>query len=140
MNMTITFPENLKVKTDFKGFSVITDQSIRSGGDGEAPAPFDYFLTSIGACAGFYVMRFMKQRKMDTKDVKVLLSTERDHANKRLAKIRIDVELPQEFPEKYKKAIINSVNLCAVKKHIHEPPAFHTSINIGGRTVAEDIS
>ena len=27
-----------------------------------------------------------------------------------------------DFPEKYKEAVINSANLCAVKKHLQKPP------------------
>ncbi len=140
MKMTISFPGNLKVKTEFKGFSVLTDQPEAAGGDNEAPAPFDYFLASIGSCAGFYVLKFMEQREMDTRDVSLELTTERDEEAKRLAKINIAVNLPKDFPEKYKKAIISSVNLCAVKKHIHEPPDFHTEVIIGGKTVIEEDS
>jgi ribosomal protein S12 methylthiotransferase accessory factor len=38
--------------------------------------------------------------------------------------IKIDIQLPSDFPEKYKEAVINSANLCAVKKHINYPPEF----------------
>jgi ribosomal protein S12 methylthiotransferase accessory factor len=34
--------------------------------------------------------------------------------------------VPPDFPEKYIPAIIKSMNLCYVKKHLHEPPEFET--------------
>jgi len=39
--------------------------------------------------------------------------------------------LPFDFPEKYKAAVINAAELCAVKKTINHPPKFEiiTSIN-----------
>jgi len=43
---------------------------------------------------------------------------------KGIAKIMISIELPPEFPEKYKEAVANAANLCAVKRHIMEPPEF----------------
>ena len=33
-------------------------------------------------------------------------------------------QLPSDFPEKYKAAVINSAELCAVKKTINNPPKF----------------
>jgi ribosomal protein S12 methylthiotransferase accessory factor len=36
-----------------------------------------------------------------------------------------DVKLPQGFPEKYKEALVRSIELCSVKKHMMEPPKFH---------------
>ncbi|NTV93040.1 MAG: osmotically inducible protein C, partial [Chlorobiaceae bacterium] len=41
-----------------------------------------------------------------------------------IGKIVLTIELPPDFPEKYKEAVINSANLCAVKKHIMDPPEF----------------
>ncbi len=39
-----------------------------------------------------------------------------------VAKISLDIQLPPDFPEKYKDALINAANLCAVKKHLLNPP------------------
>jgi ribosomal protein S12 methylthiotransferase accessory factor len=43
-----------------------------------------------------------------------------------IEKIRMKLTLPPDFPEKYKPAIIKAVDLCYVKKHLHEPPEFET--------------
>jgi ribosomal protein S12 methylthiotransferase accessory factor len=34
--------------------------------------------------------------------------------------------LPSDFPEKYIPAITKAMDLCYVKKHLHEPPEFET--------------
>ena len=49
----VTFPGGLRVDAEYKGFVVKTDQPLKQGGEGTAPAPFDLFLVSIAACAGF---------------------------------------------------------------------------------------
>ena len=82
---------------------------------------FDLFLASVGTCAGYYVMSFCQKRDISVEDIRVLLKTE---GEKRVDKIRIEVILPASFPEKYKEAVIKSVDSCAVKKHIIEPPDF----------------
>ncbi|MGB9894062.1 MAG: OsmC family protein, partial [Candidatus Saccharicenans sp.] len=58
----VTFEGNLRVKAEYKGLSILTDQPVYAGGDGSAPAPFDLFLASIATCAGYYVLAFCRQR------------------------------------------------------------------------------
>ena len=41
-----------------------------------------------------------------------------------ITKIDLDLKLPAGFPEKYKSAVVNAMNLCTVKKHLHQPPEF----------------
>ncbi|HSG40797.1 MAG TPA: OsmC family protein [Thermoanaerobaculia bacterium] len=133
MNMQITFPGGLAVNAAFKGFTVLTDQKVENGGGGTAPEPFDMFLASLGTCAGFYALRFCQQREIDTEGLGLTLATEKDPEGKRLALVRLEIELPAGFPEKYREAIIRAVDQCAVKRHIVEPPRFEVVTFAGGR-------
>lgn len=131
MEMTIGFPGGAQVDAGFKGFTVLTDQPPHGGGEGLAPAPFDLFWTSLGTCAGIYVLRFLQQRNIPTGDVKIILETQFDPERRMVGKVSFRVQLPEAFPEKYSKAIVNAINLCAVKKHIKAPPIFETIVSIG---------
>jgi len=125
MGMDIVFPAGKRVDAIYKGFTIKTDQSKNNGGDGSAPAPFDYFLASIGTCAGFYVLVFCQERGISTEGLKLVLNTEKNRKNGMINKITIEIQLPPEFPEKYKKSIIKSAELCAVTKHLYNPPEFY---------------
>ena len=46
MNMEIYFEGKKKVIANYNGLIINTDQPLKSGGDGSAPAPFDLFLAS----------------------------------------------------------------------------------------------
>jgi ribosomal protein S12 methylthiotransferase accessory factor len=124
MIMDITFPGGVKVDAGFHGFTVHTDQPRDHGGDGSAPAPFDVFLASIGTCAGFYVLRFCQQRGLAAEGLGLTLETIRDPEAGRVATIRLDIRLPEGFPEKYRDAVIRAADQCAVKRHIVEAPRF----------------
>jgi len=124
MDMQVYFPGGKRVYADYGGFSIETDQPVRGGGDGSAPAPFDLFLASIGTCAGIYALGFMQQRGIDPEGAKLVMSMTRDPETGMIAGIGIELTLPPAFPDKYRAAIVNAMNLCAVKKHIHNPPAF----------------
>ncbi len=124
MNMEIVFPGGKKVDAIYKGFTIRTDQPKYSGGDGSAPAPFDLFLASIGTCVGIYVLVFCQERSIPIEEVKLILQTERNKETKMIRKITIEIQLPSEFPEKYKEAMIKAAELCSVKKHLYNPPLF----------------
>ncbi len=125
MDMKITFPSGKKVNAEFDGFTHKTDQSPISGGEGSAPEPFSLFLSSIGTCAGIYVLGFCQQRGIDTNGMEIVQSMNFNPFSGLIDKINLNIILPEGFPEKYKKAVINSANLCAVKKHLENPPQFN---------------
>lgn len=131
MDMEVYFPGNKRVHARYKGFVIETDQSVNSGGDESAPAPFDLFMASIGTCAGIYVLSFLEQRGLSTEDARVILRSERNPETKLIAKISLEIKLPSDFPPKYKEAVIRAAEMCAVKRHLDNPPIFETYTTIG---------
>jgi putative redox protein len=132
MEMEITFPGNKRVDAQYRHFTIPTDQPRGQGGDDSAPAPFDLFIASIGTCAGIYALGFMQQRNIPTEGSSIHLRADRDPDTKLIGTITLDIVLPQSFPEKYTEAIIKAVDLCAVKRHLHQPPEFRIQTHIGG--------
>jgi len=124
MDMKVYFPGGKRVYADWAGFTVKTDQPARGGGDDSAPAPFDLFLASIGTCAGIYALGFMQQRDVDPAGSELTLRPHVDPATGMIGTIDLELHLPSGFPDKYRDAIVNAMNLCAVKKHLQRPPAF----------------
>ena len=59
------------------------------------------------------------------------MRTHFDQAASLMNKIDLELELPADFPEKYRAAVINAMNLCAVKTHLHQPPAFEITTVAG---------
>jgi len=125
----VTFRGNLKVEANYKGFKVMTDQPVYSGGEGSAPSPFDLFLISIATCAGYYFLAFCKERKISTEGARVIMSMEKDPEKKMIGRLLIDLFLPAGFPEKYKEAVKRVVDNCTVKLHIFNPPEFVIRVN-----------
>jgi ribosomal protein S12 methylthiotransferase accessory factor len=129
--MKVSFPGGLRVKAEYKGFVIKTDQPTYQGGEGSEPAPFDLFLASFATCAGYYVLTFCNKRGISTEKAAVVMRTSRNPETKMIEKISIEIQLPPEFPEKYKKAVVKAVDSCTVKIHILNPPAFQVEAKIG---------
>jgi ribosomal protein S12 methylthiotransferase accessory factor len=124
----VTFPGGLRVDAEYKGHVVKTDQPVYQGGEGTASSPFDLFLVSIAACAGFYALAFCTERDIPTEKAGVVMRMEKNPETKMIGKISIEIKLPAEFPERYKRAIIKAVDTCTVKAHLLKPPAIEIEL------------
>jgi ribosomal protein S12 methylthiotransferase accessory factor len=125
MDMKITFPGGKQVNAEYNGFVHRTDQPLAAGGGNAAPSPFDLFLASLGACAGFYVLSFCQQRGIDMAGIELRQAMERDPQTHLIGRIDIEIFLPASFPEKYRAAVVQAAQLCTVKKHLENPPKFN---------------
>jgi putative redox protein len=128
--MEVTFDGGKVITAHLNGHVIKTDQSVKGGGQNSAPAPYDLFLASIGTCAGIYVKSFCDQREIPSDNIKIIQSVEFDSQTRLPANIKLDIQLPADFPEKYKAAVINTAELCAVKKTINNPPKFEIITSI----------
>ena len=124
--MLIDFPSGSRVDAHFGGFTVNTDQPPASS----APSPFEVFLASIGTCAGIYVLGFCQQRGLPTTEIRIVERVIHSQLTHMVEKIDLEIQVPATFPEKYRESLIRSAELCAVKKHLENPPRFDTSTTV----------
>jgi putative redox protein len=122
--MEITFDGGKVVTAHSHGHLIKTDQPLDNGGGDTAPAPFELFLASIGTCAGIYVKSFCDNRKIPTDNIKIIQKTEYNKETGLPVNITLDIQLPADFPEKYRASVVSVAELCKVKKSIANPPVF----------------
>jgi len=120
MEMIIDFPGGSRVDAHFDNYIIPTDQPPV----GSAPTPFDTFLSSIGTCAGIYVLGFCQQRNLPTEGIRIVQRMHSNPTSHMVEKIDLEIQVPSVFPEKYRASLINSAELCKVKKHLEHPPKF----------------
>lgn len=117
MDMTFTLGDGSRVDGHVGPFTIATDQPPGA----VAPSPFTLFLASIGACAAYYVQTFCRTRNIPVDGIRVIQRNEKG-ATGRVERVHLAVELPPEFPERYRSAALRSADQCTVKKHLEHPP------------------
>jgi len=117
VEMTFTLGQGARVDGHTGPFTIATDQPP----DASAPTPFTLFLASIGACAAFYVQAFCRKRDIPVDEVRVSQRSEVGLTGL-VERVHIAVELPPEFPARYRDAVIRAADQCTVKKHLEHPP------------------
>ncbi len=124
MEMIIDFPGGARVDAHFGPYTVATDQPPQGGGDGSAPTPFALFLSSMGTCAGIYVLGFCRQRGLSTDGIRIVQRMHSNPFSGMVSQVDLEIQVPPDFPEKYRPSLVKSAELCAVKKHFEQPPTF----------------
>jgi ribosomal protein S12 methylthiotransferase accessory factor len=120
----LIFPGGKRIDARIGDHVIKTDQSVASGGEGSAPPPFHLFLASIAACTGIYAWEFCIARDLSTEGMACTMICDLDPEAGHQKKITVELTLPSGFPDKYRRAIVRAMDLCAVKKQIVDPPEF----------------
>jgi ribosomal protein S12 methylthiotransferase accessory factor len=128
MDIEVTFPGGKRVNAEVGRFQVKTDQPSELGGAESAPAPYDLFLASLATCAGIYVLGFCQARGISTQGLRLTQRHEYDPQTKLVSRVRIDLHLPADFPEKYRASIVRTAEGCKVKKTLAAPPIFEVEL------------
>lgn len=126
----VTLPGGRRVDAQLGGHLVRTDQPRDNGGEDSAPAPFGLFLASIGTCAGIFVQGFCQKRGLPFERIRIL---ERPSwaADGSLSGVDLDIQVPPDFPEKYRDALVRVADQCSVKKAIAAQPRFAVRTVVG---------
>lgn len=124
MEIKVNFLDKLRQEAKFDDFTVIADQPIRYKGDGSAPGPFDYFLTSSALCAAYFVKLYCDTRNIPTEHIRLSHNNIVDPENRYKQTFKIQVELPPDISEKDRLGILRSIDRCTVKKVVQTGPEF----------------
>ena len=66
----------------------------------------------------------LREYGIPLENVKVTQQIERDSETHMVTGVTIRIDIPEDFPDKYRDSLVRAVDLCTVKKHIMNPPKF----------------
>jgi ribosomal protein S12 methylthiotransferase accessory factor len=125
----VSFTGGKCIEAKIGDYVIKTDQPIKYGGLGSAPAPFDLFLASLATCAGIFAWNFCESRQIPTDGISLRMECLNDTKSKMISQFKLVLKLPENFPDRYQEGIIRAMELCAVKKHMQNAPEFLIEID-----------
>jgi ribosomal protein S12 methylthiotransferase accessory factor len=125
MKINVHFKNKLKLEASFDQHAVKSDIPIPEG-DGTAPNPYEFFITSVALCSAHYIRSFCLARKLPLEGIEITQEFNRDADYK--SKFDLKIKLPSNFPEKYRGALVSAAQGCTVKKTIEAGPIFNIAV------------
>ncbi len=121
--LLITLGPKRQIRAQAGVHSILTDQPVSNGGEDTAPSPFQLFLASVGTCAGIFIQGFCAKREIPYEDIRIVQKAVTDDTGT-LRSVDLEVQLPPDFPEKYREAVLKVADQCSVKRAIAAQPEF----------------
>ena len=130
--MIMTFPGGVQTNVSFRNQNARSDQPPESGGEDLAPTPYELYFAALGACSSTVVLEFSKHRNIDVKDIFVEMNINYNDETQLVEGVDLIVNVPDAYPEKYRKALVGAMNVCHVKRQIQNPPKVEAYLKVKG--------
>ena len=122
MEVKITHLDNVKFGICSGSHSIICDQPTENGGEDFGMTPPELLLASLGSCAAFYAMQYLKTRNLAEAGVEVTVTAEKLKQPPRVGNFRVQVVCPVSLTADQTDGLMRSVHHCLVHNTLLTPP------------------
>jgi putative redox protein len=130
MQVHIQQLEKLKFAIHASNHTVICDQPTDNGGTDEGMTPPELMLASLGSCAAFYAVQYLKTRNLAANGIEVTVNAEKLKSPARLGNFQIEVDCPVPLTEEQQMAIVRSVHSCLIHNTLMSVPEISIELKL----------
>ena len=130
MEVTVEHLGELQFEAKARGHIVVSDQPVVNGGYDEGMTPPELLLASVGSCAAFYAVQYLKARNLARGGVEVVVQAEKMTAPARLGAFTIEVHCPVPLTEDQQQGMVRSVHSCLVHNTLMSVPEIAIELKV----------
>ena len=134
MELKVTQLDGVKFAVQARSHTIISDQPVDNCGTDEGMTPPELLLASLGSCAAFYAVQYLKTRNLADSGVEVTVSAEKLKQPGRLGNFRINVVSPVELNEEQAEPLVRSVHHCTIHNTLLSAPNIEIDLAIAAHT------
>jgi putative redox protein len=131
MQVKVKQIDRFKFSVEARSHSVVCDQPLENGGEDAGMTPPEFLLGSLGACAQFYAVQFLRARKIDERGVEVTVTAEKLMQPARLGNFRIHVTCRAELSAEQTEGLRRSVHHCLIHNTLLSAPSIEIELAVG---------
>ena len=129
MEVKVTTLNNVKYAIQARSHTLICDQPRENGGEDSGMTPPELMLASLGSCAAFYAVQYLRTRDLATTGVETSVTADKLPQPARLGNFRVHVTCPAALTEDQNKGLIRSVHQCLIRNTIVSQPEILIDLN-----------
>jgi len=108
--------------------TLICDQPADNQGYDEGMTPPELLLASLGSCAAYYAVDYLKRNKLSPEGTKVRVTAEKVKGPFRLDNFKVEVDVPGELDDHHLKGVEEAVHRCLIHNTLLHPPQMKVEI------------
>jgi len=126
MEALVRYVDGVRFTAKARGHEVVCDQPPDNSGTDAGMTPPEFLLTSLGTCAGFYAVQYLRARGLAADGLTVRVSAEKAQAPARLATFRIEIAVPGLEDERHREGVLRAAKACLIHNTLLNPAAIET--------------
>lgn len=130
MELKVNQVDGVKFAIQARNHTIVSDQPTENGGEDAGMTPPELLLASLGSCAAFYAVQYLKTRKLAEEGVEVRVTAEKLKAPGRLGNFRIQVVSPVPLTEEQMDALTRSVHHCTIHNTLLSMPQIEIELSV----------
>ena len=123
MEIKVTHLDRVRFNIAARGHNILCDQPADNNWDDAGMTPPELMLASLGSCAAFYAVQYLRSRNLADTGVEVSVTAEKLKAPARLGNFKIQVTCPVPLSDDQHQALRRSVHACLIHNTLLAPPA-----------------
>jgi putative redox protein len=131
MEVKVRQIDRFKFSIQARSHSLICDQPFENGGEDAGMTPPELLLGSLGTCAEFYAVQYLRARKLDDRGVEVTVTAEKLTQPSRLGNFRVHVTCPAELSADQTEGLQRSVHHCLIHNTLLSSPGIEIELTVG---------
>ena len=131
MEVTITQLDQVKFAIHSRSHSIICDQLAENGGEDTGMTPPELLIASLGSCAAFYAVQYLKTRNLAESGMEVSVSADKLKQPARIGNFRILVTCPISLTQDQTDGLMRCVQHCLVHNTLLAPPEIRIDLALG---------
>jgi uncharacterized OsmC-like protein len=135
MEVKITHLDQVRFNIQARSHSIVCDQPADNGGEDTGMTPPELMLASLGSCAAFYAVQYLKTRNLAQTGVEVTVTAEKLKQPARLGNFRIQVVSPVSLTVEQTEGLMRSVHHCLIHNTLLSPPEIAIELSMSDAVV-----
>ncbi len=122
MEIKVSHLGQVKFNIQSRSHSILCDQPLDNGGEDSAMTPPELMLASLGSCAAYYAVQYLKTRNLADDGLEVSVTADKLKAPARLGNFKIQVRYSAALDERHTEGLMRSVEHCLIHNTLLTPP------------------
>jgi len=136
MEVKVSHLGQVRFNIQSRSHTILCDQPDENGGEDSGMTPPELMLASLGSCAAFYAVQYLKARNLADSGVEVSVTADKLKQPARLGNFNIHVVCPVALTEQQTEGLMRSVHSCLIHNTLLSPPEIGIELAIAGAAVA----
>lgn len=130
MQVRIQQIDGVRFQVSARSHAIVSDQPVENGGEDSGMTPPELLLASLGSCAAYYALQYLKARNLAESGVEVTVTAEKLKSPARLGDFRIEVVCPVALTADQEQGLTRSVHQCLVHNTLLSIPEIAIQLRV----------